>query len=197
MSTWVGIGGDDSAVGGSSGALLQTGVTSNCASGAQNNEAWWELVPTQPNHDFIYENFPVAAGDTITASVYRDASGAWWTRLDDTTTGVSGWMKIGGNWGVGTDVAGVYYTQGSAALLSYSGGYTAEWVIEDYTETDGQTLEPFADFGTVSFTNLQTSAPDWYLTPQDGIAIADSNGNVLATPSPPAGDGSFTVSYQG
>jgi hypothetical protein len=197
MAAWVGIGGDDFAVNGPSGSLLQTGVISNCDGGVQDNQACWELWPSDPNQEFSFDNFPVTAGDTITASVYQDASGTWWTQVDDTTTGTSGWLKVGGNWGVGTDASAVYYTQGSAALLAYAGGYTADWIVEDYTEPGGQSLAPLADFGAVTFTDLTTSNTTWYLTPQDGLALDDGNGNLLATPSPPADDGSFTVTYQG
>jgi Peptidase A4 family len=197
VSTWVGIGGQGWPDGTSAGALLQTGVTSDCVSGAQVNSGWWELYPSDPNHSYLFSGFPVSPGDMITASVYQDTGGMWWTRLDDTTTGLSGYLKVGGNWGVGTDASGVYYTQGSGALLSYTGGYSAEWIVEDYTDTDTQTLAPLADFGTVSFTNLETSASDWFLTPQQGIALIDSSGNALAVPSSPGSDDSFTVSYQG
>ena len=198
VSEWVGIGGYGWPQGGSSGSLLQTGVESNCVSGAQQNLAWWELVPTEPNHSFAFRDLPVSAGDTITASVYQSSNdGTWWTRLDDTTAGLSGWMQIGGRWGVGSDDSNDFHYQGSTALLSYSGGYTAEWIVEDYTEPDGQTLASLADFGTVSFTNLRASATNWYINPEDGLALADVNGNVLATPSPPGGDGSFTVTYTG
>jgi hypothetical protein len=197
VATWAGIGGYEWQQGGTSGALLQTGVTSDCVDGQQQDRGWWELYPSDPNQEFFFYNFPVSAGDIITASAYQVSSGAWWTRLDDTTTGLSGWMQTGGDWGVGTDASGYYYYQGSTALLSYSGGYTAEWVVEDYTNADTQTLAPLADFGTVSFTNLQTSAANWFLTPADGLALGDNNGNVFATPSSPADDGSFTVSYQG
>lgn len=188
--TWVGIGGY-----GSSGTLLQTGVESDCVSGTQENTAWWEMFTSESNKSVDFHNFSVSVGDSITASVYQDSNGAWWTRLDDTTTGMSGWMQIGGHWGVGTDASDYFYYQGSSALLSYSGAYTAEWIVEDYTEPDSATMIPFADFGTVNFTGLQTSLSPWHLTANEGIAIAQ-NGVVLSTPSLPSSDG-FSVSYVG
>ncbi|HEY4411615.1 MAG TPA: G1 family glutamic endopeptidase [Gaiellaceae bacterium] len=197
MSLWVGIGGAGWPDGTNSGALLQTGVASDCVSGGQVNSGWWELYPSDPNHSYDFSGFPMSAGDTITAFVFQDRSGAWWTRLDDTTTSLSGFLKVGGNWGVGTNASGVYRTQGSGALLSYIGGYSAEWIVEDYTESDTQTLTPLANFGTVGFTNLGTSASDWFLTPHEGIELTDSSGNVLAAPSSPGSDGSFTVTYEG
>lgn len=199
VMTWVGIGGAEWPQGGSSGTLLQTGVQSDCVGGAQQNEGWWEMFPSNPNRSFVFYNFPVSTGDSITAAVYQSTSdSSWWTRLDDTTTGLSAWMQTGGHWGVGTDASGHFYYQGSSALLSYSGALSAEWVVEDYTEPDSQTLAPLADFGTVSFTNLRTAGlANWDLTAEDGVALEDSNGNVLAVPSPPGSDGSFTVSYQG
>ena len=50
-STWVGIGGQEWATGGTSGALLQTGINSDCVDGAQQNTAWWEEVPATPNDE--------------------------------------------------------------------------------------------------------------------------------------------------
>jgi hypothetical protein len=84
--------------------------------------------------------------------------------------------------------------QGSTAGLSYSGGYTAEWIVEDFTQPDGS-LAPFADYGSVDFSGLTMSLAPWSLTTNEGVALAQ-NGVVLSTPSLPSNDG-FSVSYAG
>ncbi|MHB1846808.1 MAG: G1 family glutamic endopeptidase [Deltaproteobacteria bacterium] len=195
-TTWVGIGGVSLPTGGSSGALLQTGVNTNCVNGIQEDEGWWEEFPTSPNHQFTYTGFSVSPGDIVSASVYQSGTGSWVTRVDDLTTGSSGWMITGEGWGVTIDSGnGVFTDQGSAVDISYSGGYTAEWIEEDYGQGISGALMPFVDYGTVSFSGLTTSLSSWSLTPGEAIEIAQ-NGVVLSTPSAPSNDG-FSVSYTG
>jgi hypothetical protein len=98
----------------------------------------------------------------------------------------------GVGWGVLVDGQNTFAEQGTATGLTYSGGTTAEWIVEDFTKSGS--LAPLADFGTVSFSNLTTSSTDWDLTSSDGIVLVDQSGVPLATPSQPTGNG-FTVSY--
>ena len=86
-STWVGIGGWNWPSGGTSGALLQTGVDTNCVGGVQQDSAWWEEVPSDPNYSSPFTGFRVYPSDSIETSVYQVSSGAWVTRVDDLTTG--------------------------------------------------------------------------------------------------------------
>lgn len=91
----------------------------------------------------------------------------WETRVDDLTTGLSGVMVTGEGWGVFADAGnGTFPKQGSTAGLSYSGGYTAEWIVEDYS-LNGSVV-PFVDYGSVDFTGLTTSLSPWYLTANEG-----------------------------
>jgi hypothetical protein len=189
-SIWVGIGGWAS-TGGDVGTLLQTGIEADCVNGAQRNDGWWEEYPSTPNQSYLFFNFPVAAGDSIQASVYQAAGGAWVTRVDDLTTGLAGVMVTGGGWGVGPDTATSVPFQGRTTNLSYSGGYSAEWIVEAYTNYDTQVA--LANYGAVSFSNLQTSLQPWYLTPSEGVELVQS-GVVVSTPSLPDGNG-FSVSY--
>jgi hypothetical protein len=198
-STWVGIGGYAWPSGGTSGPLVQTGITTNCVNGAQQNNAWWEWVPSAPNESRQFNDFSVAVGDSITATVFQTTSGQWATRVDDTTTGLSGEMVTGEGWFLFSDAsgAGVGAMQGTVPLASLSGCYTAEWIEEDYTLGGvlGGALVPFADYGTVSFSGLRTSLSSWSLTASDGVEMVQ-NGVVLSSPSSPSGDG-FSVSYTG
>ena len=101
VSVWDGLGGRTWSTGESSGALLQTGVTSLCLGGAQINFGWWELFPSGLNIEVNFYNFPVTAGDTMQPSVFQLADGAWETKLNDVNTGLSATMVTGGDWGSG------------------------------------------------------------------------------------------------
>jgi hypothetical protein len=192
---WVGIGGYGWPTGGTSGVLLQTGVRTDCANGVPQYAGWFEEYPSIPNTSKDFIGFPVSPGDSIQASIFQGSSGAWETKVDDLTTGLSGVMVTGEGWGVSADAGdGSFREQGSTAGLSYSGGYTTEWIVEDFTQPDGS-LVPFADYGSVSFTGLTTSLAPWSLTTDEGVAMAQ-NGVVLSTPSPPSNDG-FSVTYTG
>jgi hypothetical protein len=193
-SEWVGVGG----AGGTSGDLLQTGVRSDCIGGVQYDDAgWWEEAPEYPEADF--HSMSVSAGDTMQATVWQDAtSGAWSTQLDDLTTGVSGVMTTGIGYGTVLDSNPTVWQveEGSTAGVSYAGGYTAEWIVEDY-ELSGA-LVPLADFGTITFAGLSTSLSSWGLTSDEQVGIGDDGGYLHAAPTAPdsTGDG-FSVTYTG
>ena len=193
-SMWVGIGG----AGGSTGDLLQTGVRSNCILGTQEvNPGWWAEFPAYRETDF--DSTFVSAGDSIRATVSRNADGSWTTRLDDLTAGVSGVMSTGGSYGTVRDSSPTVWLEreGSASTVSYAGGYTAEWILEDFYEGLGR-LAPLARFGRVSFTGLSTSLPSWALTPDEELGIGDFGGRLWAAPSGPDASGrGFSVTYTG
>lgn len=195
-ATWVGIGGFGWSSGGSSGVLLQSGVTSSCVNGVQQDVGWWEEFPSNPNYGTQFTGFPVSPGDSIVASVDQTSSGAWQTRVDDLSTGLSGWMVTGQGWGVASDASnGAFTEQGSTSGLTYSGGYSAEWIVEDAESAQTGTLVPFADYGSVAFANLTTSLSSWSLTPSEAVQLVQG-GVVLSSPSQP-GSGTFSVSYTG
>jgi hypothetical protein len=189
-STWVGIGGANSGS-----VLLQTGISDNCVNGVQQNSGWWEEVPSNPNQENIFTNFPVSPGDTIQASVFENNSGTWTTLVEDMTSGLEGIMVTGEGWGVIPIGASQFSYQGTTTYLSYTGGYTAEWIMEDTTNGLSDTLVPFANYGSVTFTNLGTSLMPWYLTASEGMQI-EQNGSILSVPSLPNNDG-FSVYYTG
>ena len=192
-ATWVGIGG----AGGASGPLLQTGVEDECVDGVQQDSGWWEEFPSTPNYSYTFSSFSVAPGDSIAATVYQTVDGSWEACLSNLTTGTSGIMVTGDAWGVNatTSCTGTFTVQGSTTGLSYSGGYTAEWIVEDDTSAATEELEPFANFGSVTWTDLETSLSGWSLTQDETNAIVQ-NGVTLATPTASTTDG-FTDSYTG
>ena len=150
--------------------LFQTGTESTCASGVQSNEAWVEELPAAA------DNFQsVATGDTIIAHIWQVSSGEWQFTLDDVT---AGWQET------------------LLQPTAYSGpGTSAEWINEDPTDASTNTLFPFADFGTVTFSNISFdgSLPNLSLS-TNGIEMVQ-NGSVLALPSAPS-SGGFSVAYE-
>jgi hypothetical protein len=186
VGIWVGIGGSGSEV------LLQTGTTSECVNGVQEDFAWTEEYPSNPNHSLPFNSFPVSAGNTITATVNQTSTGSWETRVDNLSTSLSGVLVTGVGWGLLLDGQTTFAVQGTATGLTYAGATTAEWIAEDFTQSGS--LVPLADFGVVGFSNLTTSITGWGLTPSDGIMLVDQNDVPLAIPSQSAGNG-FTISY--
>jgi hypothetical protein len=182
---WAGIGGVPSDA-----ELLQTGVSDSCKGGVQQHWAWWELWPASP----VNLGLRVFPGDEMAASVYRDQAGQWVTRIDNLTTGWSGWMFAGGTYGVGRDGSGTFTREGSASYISYAGGRTAEWVVEK-PSVAGPEVVSFPDFGTVQFSDLRTGLQSWSLSPDEGEEIIYDH-RALAVPGLPDRDG-FTVSYTG
>jgi hypothetical protein len=189
-SAWVGIGGAARPTGGIYGSLLQTGIRTDCVNGIQVNLGWFEEFPSIPNVEQNFAGLALSAGDSILASVSRAANGSWQTRLDDMTTGISGWMVTGAGRGVAADSSvGAFDQPGSGTGLSYSGGYSAEWIVEDYSVSTGSV--PFARYGTVVFTDLTTSLSRWSLTTNEAVELVQGT-TVLSKPSVPAGNG-FSV----
>jgi hypothetical protein len=139
----------------------------------------------------------VSPGDSILASVTKNADGSWTTRLDDLTTGVSGLMTTGASYGTALDSnpSVLVHVEGSTAGVTYAGGYTAEWIVEDFGRSDGS-LVPLADFGTIAFTGLTTSLASWGLTEDEQVGIGDGFGNLYAAPSgPDSSRYGFSVTY--
>jgi hypothetical protein len=197
---WVGIGGEQWSPNSSasSGTLLQTGVNANCVNGVQQNYGWFEMFPSQPNHSVEFNNFPVATGDQIQTSVYETTSSQWVTLVSDLNTGLSGIMLTGASWGVGptsTIHTTGWTVQGTTAQLVYSGGYTAEWIVEDPENMATTNLFPFANFSSVTWTNLASSFTTWSLTQSETWAIVQS-GATLAAPTSTSTDG-FIDTYSG
>lgn len=187
LGVWAGIGGVDE-------PLLQTGVGDGCSNGAQHDQAWWELA--NAHNPFYFSGLFVGPADQMQASVYLNQSGQWVTRIDNLTTGWSGWMVAGGTWGVGRDGSGSFTNEGSASGISYAGGNTAEWVVEaPGLFATGSAFLTIPDFGTVQFSGLRVGLQSWSLNPGEVYQIS-YDGQVMATPGPSDGDG-FPVSYTG
>jgi hypothetical protein len=192
VSEWVGIGG----IGGNSGNLLQTGVIETCSGGHQENQAWWEAVPSRYGSE-PFGDLVVLRGQRIEALVAKDPDGSWVTRIDNLSTGLSGVSVVGGSWQVVRDATGKPFgaVQGDDSGYRYAGGHSAEWIVEDpYAVTNQQF--PLASYGSVTFTAIHADIGyPWQLQPSEAVEIAHRDA-VISTPSPPLGDG-FSVRYTG
>ncbi len=121
-SMWVGIDGYTNST------VEQIGTDSNCSSGSQVNDAWFEMFP-QPA---FFINHTVTTGDVMTASVVYTGNGNFTLTLDDTTA----------DWSFSTT------RKSNKAQRT-----TAEWILE----APGRSTLPLADFGTASFTDASAT----------------------------------------
>ncbi len=190
-STWVGTGGTGGQV------LLQTGTENSCAGGTQSEVGWYELYPSTPNQevDFPIFHFPVNPGDSMSAAV-TDSNGQWETILEDLTSGLKGVFEVGVGWEIesisnNTPVGGFHAT---ASNQTFSGATVAEWIMEDPEDGSGNLL-PFANFGTVTFTNLGTDLGVPTLPSSDSYKIVQGT-FTLSVPTQVAGN-SFSCNYTG
>jgi Peptidase A4 family len=79
FAPWVGIDGYGSST------VEQTGVQTDCSSGAPVLSAWYEMYPAAP----VYFNDPVSEGDNISASVVSNGGGSYTLTISDNTKGWS------------------------------------------------------------------------------------------------------------
>jgi hypothetical protein len=124
-AAWVGIDGDTCQSG-----LIQTGVFWCVQDGSFGYEAWYEYIPEA---SIPFDSVSVNAGDVITVTVTRDGDNGGTTTLENTSNGQQGSHTFSGQ------------TDGTLC------GTNAEWIVEDFEE--GSSLVPFADFGTVTFSD--------------------------------------------
>ncbi|KAJ3880698.1 glutamic protease [Lentinula edodes] len=154
-SAWVGIDGDTA-----SQSILQSGVDFTISGGRVTYDAWFEWFP---NFATDFSNFAISSGNTITVTVQSTSS----TRGTVTLTNES----------TGKTVTQALSAPDSAAALR---GQNAEWIVEDFEE--GNSLVPFANFGTVEFTGASASTSSETLTPASGVILdIEQNGEVLTS----------------
>ena len=149
--------------------LFQVGTSSTCSGGSPSNFAVW----SDGALGYAWQQqFTVNGGDVISAQVQQSSSGTWTATVTDVTSGQSS-------------------TASESAVYA---GSSAEWVAEDSGVQGSSNLTPLADFGIVTFTNLQV-APTSALTYADAIEMQTSGGTSEAMPSQPQG-ASFSITYE-
>ncbi|GJE96336.1 peptidase G1 domain-containing protein [Phanerochaete sordida] len=163
-SAWVGIDGDTCGS-----AILQTGVDFIYENGGVSYDAWFEWYP---DYAYDFSGITISPGDSITAIVEAASTTLGYAYLINNSNGQE----------VGVEISSPY------ALCEQD----AEWIVEDFEENGG--LVPFANFGTVTFTNAGAYAnAGGGLGPNAGIIFDIQQGSVLTSVS--VGGGSVTVSY--
>ncbi|KAJ7729500.1 peptidase A4 family-domain-containing protein [Mycena maculata] len=140
-------------------AILQTGIDFTVDVGRVSYDAWFEyLRPTSPR-----SRPKIAAGNTIKliATVSSATSGT--VVIENVSTGVT-----------------VFKALTSAARLCQE---NAEWIVEDFEE--GNSLVPFANFGTVTFSNAVATTVSGSTVGPTGAVIIDleQNSQVLTSAS--------------
>ena len=154
-SAWVGIDGDTAG-----NDILQTGIDFTVNSAGQHSfAAWYEWYP---NYAYNFASFPIAAGDVIEMSVVATSPSAGTVTLQNVSSGKS--------------VSKALTAPSSGSTIA---GKNAEWIVEDYEE--GSSLVPFADFGTVTFTDCTAKTGSETLTLNSASVIEISTYNPFVT----------------
>ncbi|KAF7793421.1 hypothetical protein EIP86_004533 [Pleurotus ostreatoroseus] len=163
-SAWVGIDGDTCDT-----AILQTGVDFTVDGSEVSFDAWYEYYP-----DFAtdFSGITVHAGDEIKLTVTASSTTSGTAVIENVTRGQT-----------------VSKSLSSSAKLCQE---NAEWIVEDFEE--GDSLVPFANFGTVEFTGASATTSSGTVTPAGATLIdIEQNGQVLTSAS--TSGSSVTVSY--
>ncbi|KAJ2980218.1 hypothetical protein NUW58_g7006 [Xylaria curta] len=127
-SAWVGIDGSTC-----QSAILQTGVDFSAKGGTVTYEGWYEWYP---DYSYRFANFKITGGDVITMTATATGKNSGSVTLENKTTGQS--------------VTHVFTNQVGDLCQT-----NAEWIVEDFSQ--GNSLVPFANFGTVVFTNASVN----------------------------------------
>ncbi|KAK4864001.1 hypothetical protein LT330_010211 [Penicillium expansum] len=128
-SAWVGIDGDTCST-----AILQTGIDFCIQGGSTSYSAWYEWYPDYA-HDF--SNIQISAGNVIRMTVDATSKSSGSATVENLSTGASvTHIFRNGLWG---DLC----------------EFNAEWIVEDFSVNNA--LAPFANFGTVIFSNATAS----------------------------------------
>lgn len=166
-SAWVGIDGDTCTT-----AILQTGVDfCVTSSGSVSYSAWYEWYP---NYAYDFSGISISTGDTIRVTVDASSLTSGTATLENLSSGQT--------------VSHTFTGETAGSLCETN----AEWIVEDFES--GSSLVPFADFGTVTFTNAYATQSGSQVGPA-GAQLMDieQNGSVLTSVS--AGSSDVTVTY--
>ncbi|PYH47115.1 A4/G1 family peptidase [Aspergillus saccharolyticus JOP 1030-1] len=155
-SAWVGIDGDTCDT-----AILQTGVDFCIEGSTVSYDAWYEWYP---DYAYDFSGISISAGDVIKVTV-------------DATSKTAGTATVEN------------VTKGTTVTHTFSGGvdgdlceYNAEWIVEDFEEDDS--LVPFADFGTVTFSSASATKSGSSVGPSGATIIdIEQNNEVLTSVS--------------
>ncbi|EAQ84825.1 hypothetical protein CHGG_08839 [Chaetomium globosum CBS 148.51] len=128
VSAWVGIDGEHACPN----AILQVGVDMYMN---HSDPAYWAWFEWYPSRSTYLTDFSISAGDSITLNVSATSLSSATFAITNHNTGQ-------------TDIATL---NDQAPLMC---GFNAEWIVEDFWDTDGV---PLVDFGSVAFTGAMFS----------------------------------------
>ena len=134
--------------------------------------AWYEWYP---DYAYDFSGISFSAGDSVTVTV--------------TATSTTGGTAEITNESTGQTVSHTF--SGQPALCEYD----AEWIVEDFSTTDG--LVPFADFGSVTFTGAAAGTTSGSTVGPSGAELIDIVQDNTILTSVSTGSDSVTVSYVG
>jgi hypothetical protein len=150
-------------------AILQTGVSFY---GDGTYDAWYEWIP---DYSYSFSGFGMSAGDQVRMTVQATSK----------TTGVATLENLS----TGRKVSHTFRNTPSTLCET-----NAEWIVEDFQV--GNSLIPFADFGSVTFTNAYATGSGGRVTPQGGTIIdIRQSGRVLTSCGTSGAD--LTCTYTG
>ncbi|KAH9940060.1 aspergillopepsin [Epithele typhae] len=166
-SAWVGIDGDTCGT-----AILQTGLDFTISGSSVSYDAWYEWYP---DYAYDFSGISFSSGDTVTVTVTATSKTAGTAKITNVSTGKSVSHSF----------------SGQPSLCEYN----AEWIVEDFEE--GSSLVPFANFGTVTFTNAKATTNSGSTVTPSGSDLIDieQNGKVLTSVS--TSGSTVTVKYTG
>ena len=167
-TAWVGIDGDTC-----QSAILQTGVDFCIDSSGTTFDAWYEWFPDY-SHDF--SGISISAGDKVKVTVDASSKTAGTAIVENLTTGKT--------------VSHTFTGQDDNALCETN----AEWIMEDFSSF--LSLVPFANFGTVTFTDISATSGDSSVGASNA-AIIDIQQNNKTLTSSSASDTEVTIKYIG
>ncbi|TQV93603.1 hypothetical protein V2A60_004214 [Cordyceps javanica] len=135
-------------------AILQTGISFY---GDGSFDAWYEWIP---DYSHSFSGIDISVGDSI--KMYVDASSK------------NGGVAVLENLSTGQKVQHKFSSPPSTLCET-----DAEWIVEDFQQ--GSSQVPFANFGSVTFTDASASGTQGSITPRGGtvIDLRTQSGQVL------------------
>ncbi|KAK6086456.1 acid proteinase [Seiridium cupressi] len=167
-SAWVGIDGDTCQT-----AIVQTGVDFYVEGSEVAFDAWYEWYP---DYAYDFSGITISAGDTVTMTVTATSKSAGTAVIENQTTGTTVTHSFSGE----TDT-----------LCETN----AEWIVEDFSS--GGSLVPFADFGTVTFTDASATTSSGTVGVSGATIIDIEQSNEVLTDCSTSGDSEVTCTYTG
>lgn len=125
-------------------AILQTGLSFY---GDGSFDAWFEWIP---DYSHSFSGFDLSVGDQVKITVTASSKTAGVATLENLTSG---------------QTVHHTFTSPPSTLCETN----AEWIVEDFEQ--GGSLVPFANFGSITFTDASAQGSAGTVTPQGGTII--------------------------